>query len=46
MIKRPSFLFISASDINGGASIVAYQLHNGLLARGYISKMSFLGFPL
>ena len=39
MIKRPSFLFISASDINGGASIVAYQLHNGLLARGYTSKM-------
>jgi hypothetical protein len=37
--KQIKFLFISYSDLYGGASIAGYRLHKTLLNNGYISTM-------
>lgn len=38
----PKFLFISKSDLYGGASLAGYRLHKTLCSNGYLSKMVVL----
>ena len=39
---NPKFLFISKSDLYGGASLAGYRLHKTLCSNGYLSKMVVL----